>query len=157
MEHYLFKQLRFIRESTIRQLAELDEEASVIIPQGFNNHIKWNAGHIYVVQEKFAFQLVGEKTAMPGHFAELFAPGTKPADWGELEPPPMRELIRLLEEQVDRIEYSLPSRLKEAVEPPYTTSTGFTLSAVEQLLSFCLYHEGMHFHAIKVYNRLLQK
>ncbi|MGM0875239.1 MAG: DinB family protein [Bacillota bacterium] len=154
MENYIFKQLRFVRDNTIRHVAEMNDETSLFIPEGFNNNIKWNLGHIYFVQEKFAFHFTGEKMKMPDHFTELFSPGTKPDHWGE-PVPPIHELIQLLENQVNRIEQALELRMKESVEQPYTTSTGLTLSTVEEFLSFCLYHEGMHFDAIKSIKRVI--
>lgn len=155
MKHYLFKQLRFVRDNTMRQAAEIGDEQAAIVPEGFNNNIKWNLGHIYVVQEKFAFILTGETSNMPDRYLALFGPGTKPGDW-EDNVPPMRELTQLLANQTDRIEQALELRLKDQIEQPYTTSTGHTLSTVEELLSFCLYHEGMHFDAIKTIKRLIQ-
>ena len=156
MRNYILKQLRFVRENTIGHVAEMNDETALFIPEGFNNNIKWNLGHIYVVQEKFAFHLTGEKMTMPNHFAELFTTGTKPADWEEQVSPTIRELIGLLENQVNRIEQTLEFRMKEAIEQPYNTSTGLTLSTVEELISFCLYHEGMHFDTIKLIKRIIQ-
>ena len=93
---------------------------------------------------------------MPNNFSDLFSTGTKPTDWGEKVLPTISELIQLLEEQVDRIEQTLEFRLKEVIEKPFTTSTGLTLSTVEELLSFCLYHEGMHFATINSFKRINQ-
>ena len=156
MENYLLKQLRFVRENTINSVAEMNDEASLLIPEGFNNNIKWNLGHIYVVQEKFAYSFIKEKMNMPKNFSELFTTGTSPTNWGNQALPTISELIQLLKNQIDRIEQALEFRLKEVIEKPFTTSTGLTLSTVEELLSFCLYHEGMHFATIKSYQRIIQ-
>lgn len=141
--------MRFVQENTISCVSEINDESSLFIPEGFNNNIKCNLGHIYVVQEKFAFNIFNERTTMQKNIFDLFSTGTKPTDWGEKVLPTISELIHLLEKQVDRIEQTLEFRLKEVVEKPFTTSTGLTLSTVEELLSFCLYHEGMHFATIK--------
>lgn len=154
MEHYIFKQLRFIRENTVGHVADMKDETSLIIPEGFNNNIKWNLGHIYVVQEKLAFQFIGEQMHLPDPFDQLFGRGTKPSDWGE-EVPPIHELIVLLENQVCRMEKKLKSRTKETVKQSFTTSTGLTLLTVEEFLSYSLYHEGMHFDAIKTIKRMI--
>lgn len=154
MGNYLFKQLKFVRDNTINHVKGINDEKSLYIPRGFNNNIKWNLGHIYVVQEKFAFSFIGEEIKIPDHFIELFSPGSKPEDWGEIVPS-VDELIHLLENQTTRIEDVLEARFKDSVEQPYTTSKGLTLSTVEEFLSFCLYHEGMHFDAIKSIERVL--
>ncbi|MGW6297332.1 DinB family protein [Peribacillus butanolivorans] len=46
MKNYIFKQLKFVRENTIRYVANMNDEKSLFIPVGFNNNIKWNLGHI---------------------------------------------------------------------------------------------------------------
>ncbi|MDQ6600699.1 DinB family protein [Bacillus salipaludis] len=156
MKNYIFKQLRFVRKNTINFVPEINDEASLFIPEGFNNNIKWNIGHIYVVQEKFAYYFINEKMIIPNNFSELFTTGTSPTNWGNQTLPTISELIQLLKNQIDRIEQALEFRLKEVIEKPFTTSTGLTLSTIEELLSFCLYHEGMHFATIKSYQRIIQ-
>ncbi|MGJ7913722.1 DinB family protein [Neobacillus sp. LXY-1] len=156
MKNYLLKQLRFVRENTINCVAEMNDEATLFIPDGFNNNINWNIGHIYVVQEKFAFYFIKEKMMMPNNVSKLYTTSTSPSNWGSQALPTINELIRLLKSQIDRIEQSLEFRLKEVIETPFTTSTGLTLSTVEELLSFCIYHEGMHFATIKSYKQIIQ-
>jgi len=155
MKNYIFQQLRFVRENTINFVTEINDEASLFIPEGFNNNIKWNIGHIYVVQEKFAYYFIKEKMIMPNNFSELFTTGSSPTNWGNQALPTISELIQLLKNQIDRIEQAFEFRLKEVIEKPFTTSTGLTLSKVEELLSFCLYHEGMHFATIKSFQRII--
>ena len=155
MKHYVIKQIRFVRENTLSQVAGMKDEESLFIPKGFNNNIKWNLGHIYVIQEKFGFQLTGEEVELPKDFIELFSTGTKPIEWGNQVMPTIHELIQLLINQLDRIEKNLDGRLDDGIEP-YTTSTGLTLLTVKELISFCLYHEGMHFNAIKSIKRMIQ-
>jgi uncharacterized damage-inducible protein DinB len=154
MENYIFKQLRFVRNNTMKQVEGLSDEMSHLIPEGFNNNIKWNLGHILVVQEKFPLQLIGEEMKIPKTFAEIFGPGTKPVNWGE-RVPSIDEIIQLLTSQISRIEQTVGSRLEESFEKPFVTSAGLELVTVEQSLSFCLYHEGMHFNAMKSIKRRL--
>ncbi|KIL42205.1 hypothetical protein SD70_01210 [Gordoniibacillus kamchatkensis] len=148
MGNYLFKQLRFVRGNTILQVTGMSEEKTCIVPRGFNNNVLWNLGHILLIHEKFSFALTNEKMELPNHFAELFATGTKPENWG-MQVPGLDEIILLLSNQIDRIEQSLKHRLEEELEKQFVTSTGLELSTVKECLSFCLYHEGMHFATIK--------
>ncbi|KKI92236.1 hypothetical protein WQ54_10465 [Bacillus sp. SA1-12] len=157
MGNVIFKQLRFARNCTLSDVKGINDQEALFIPAGFNNNIKWNLGHIYLIHERNAFYFIGEKMELPESFPALFAPGTKPAEWGEQQAPTVLELVQLLENQLDRIEGALESRLKEAVKQPYTTSRGLTLSTVEEFITFCLYHEGMHFDAIKMIKRMMQR
>ncbi|MBB3114771.1 putative damage-inducible protein DinB [Paenibacillus phyllosphaerae] len=152
MVNYLFKQLRFVRGQTLKQIHGMSEEAARTVPRGFNNNILWNLGHILLVHEKFSFALTNEKMELPKQFAEWFAPGTKPENWGP-QVPRLDEIALLLSKQVDRIEQILERRLEDNLEQPFVTSAGLELSSVKECLSFCLYHEGMHFAAIKALER----
>ncbi|WP_334074455.1 MULTISPECIES: DinB family protein [Paenibacillus] len=155
MSNYIFTQLNFVRNNTLQLVSTLDERKSEILLEGLSNHVKWNLGHIYFVQEKFAFHFLGEEMLLPPGFAELYAPGTRPGS----EPADgfaLAEILDLLDGQMTRIEAALSARLKEEVKQPYTTSKGLRLSRVDEFLSFCLYHEGMHFEKIKTILRLIE-
>lgn len=148
MGDYLIKQLRFVRGNTIKQITGIDEKETHTVPQGFNNNILWNLGHILLVHEKFSFALTNEKMELPKDFAEWFAPGTKPGNWG-MQISSLDEIILLLSKQIDRVEQTLEHRLEEYLEKPFVTSSGLEILTVKECLSFCLYHEAMHFATIK--------
>lgn len=154
MSDFILEQLGFARRQTINYVREMNDRDAEIIPVGLKNSIKWNLGHIYVVQEKFAFQLSGKEVQMPSNFKTLFDPGTQPSNW-DIKPPALSELIELLTAQMLRIESTLSNNLKEAVEPSYKSSTGLSFTTVEQLLGFSLYHEAMHFATIKNIGKLI--
>ncbi|OES46574.1 DinB family protein [Domibacillus iocasae] len=154
MDHFLFNQLAFIRSQTLKGVQGIAEEASLVVPDRFNNNIKWNLGHIYLIQERFAFYFTGGEMMMPVSFHDWFGRGTKPADWqGDL--PKTDELRALLEQQTERIKREVGHRLEEKVIEPMTTSTGLTLSTVEEMLTYSLYHEGLHTEIIKSIKRFL--
>lgn len=153
MTHYLFKQLSFARQNTLDELQSVTEQQSIDIPPHFRNNIKWHAGHIYVIHEKFAFQLANERS--DERFVPLFNTGTSPAQWSQYVPT-LDDIIVLLHEQTKRIEATLSSKMDASISP-YTTSKGLHITTVEQLLSFALYHEAMHCNMIKAFKQLLTK
>lgn len=155
MESYLFKQLSFVRHQTISHVDGINDDISHHIPEGFNNNIKWNLGHIYVVQENFAFGHLKDKMFIPRNFKNYFGPGTKPEYW-DATVPDIYELIQLLKNQVIRVEATLENQLKKSFLKSYVTSTRMELTTLEEFLSFCLYHEGMHFDAIKSIKRTIK-
>ncbi|WP_145047746.1 DinB family protein [Paenibacillus xylanexedens] len=148
MSNFVADQLRFVRRQAVDYVRNINDSASEIIPTGLKNNIKWNLGHMYVIHEKFAFQLTGEETKYPANFNTLFDPGTKPSDWN-IEPPSLSQIIDLLTEQMERVESILLSKMKEEINPHYKSSTGLIFTNVEQLLGFLIYHEAMHFATIK--------
>ncbi len=156
MNTYIFKQMQFIRNQTLKTLDGVSENMALAIPEKFRNHILWQAGHIYLVQERFAFQIHGFDTQLPKTFMAWFGPGSTPLDWPE-NPPALAEIKEMLQEQPYRIEQSLKDRMNEKSPNPYTTSSGMTLENIGEFVNFSLYHEGMHFNAIKQYKVLLNK
>lgn len=152
LKDFLFNQLRVIRNNTLSSVKDLSEEQANIVPQGFNNNIRWNLGHIYLVQERFAFGFTKEPMQVPENFNELFGKDTKPSDW-KIQAPTLPELTQLLDDQTKRIEAKLSDRLGELVEKPWTMPSGLTLKAIGEFLTFSMYHEGMHVQAIKFLRR----
>jgi hypothetical protein len=158
LEHYLFKQMAFVRGQTLKTMEGVTEEIADRIPEGFRNTIRWQLGHIFVVLERFAFQYIGLPLHLPNGFKEQFEYGTSPLSTPVFVPvPTLQQLEYLLKEQQERIREALAHRLQEKIIPPYTTSAGMTLETPEQFLSFNLYHEGMHLSMIKIYKLLLNR
>jgi uncharacterized damage-inducible protein DinB len=157
MSQTLLNHLAFVRQVTITAAQGLSDLALDYIPEGFNNNIRWNLGHIYVIQEKFAFLFAGEPLQLPDHFDRWFSKGTKPADWQEEQLPTLDELLKLLAEQPVRIKKELQHRLDEQVKAPFTTGNGLALSTIEEFLSYTLFHEGIHFNAINTLKRFADK
>ncbi|PAD33121.1 DinB family protein [Paenibacillus sp. 7523-1] len=148
MSNVVTDQLGFVRRQAVEYVRNINDPDSEIIPPGLKNNIKWNLGHMYVIHEKFAFQLTGQETTYPANFSKLFDPGTKPSDWN-IEPPTLSQIIDLLTEQSERVESVLSSKLKKEINPHYKSSTGLIFTNAEQLLGFLIYHEAMHFATIK--------
>lgn len=156
MEHYLFNQSAYIRAQLLKSVEGIDEETALRIPQGCRNHILWHLGHVYVLNERFAFKNIGMPMYLPDGYLELFENGTSPLTApASLTFPTLEELKALLKEQPQRIQASLADRLEESIVPPYTTSGGMKLESVAAFLSLNLYHEGQHLTAIKMYRMLL--
>lgn len=153
MEDFLFRQLEFVRNCTLKEVEGITDDVADTIHTGFRNNIRWSLGHIYFSQERLAFHFLGIPLTLPANYQELFANGTSPLNWIE-EPPALSEIIKLLSEQQARIHSLLKHRLDEKVETPYTTSAGLYLETVREFLNFSLYHEGMHYSYMKVYKAL---
>jgi hypothetical protein len=154
METFVFKQLEFVRNQTLKALDGVPASMAARIPEKFRNHILWQAGHIYLVQERFAFLIHGFDAQLPELFKALFAPGTTPLGWTET-PPSLSEVTVMMQQQPQRIQQALKERFWEKAPAPYTTSSGMTLETIGEFLNFSLYHEGMHFNSIKHYKVLL--
>lgn len=155
MEQVIMNQLAFARNSTLKIVEDVNEVTADKIPTGFRNHIHWHLGHIYTVQERFAFHFSGLPMQLPSQFPELFASGTTPLNW-TIAAPSVAELSSMLREQPQRIRTALEGRLNEKAVEPLTTKSGLTMETIGEFLNFTFYHEGMHTSVIKNYKTLLQ-
>lgn len=138
MDALIFSQIAVNRRRTIDLVSSLSEAFADIVPEGFNNNIRWNIGHIVATQERLAFRLIGETMDLDLSFMNLFAGGTKPADW-QIKPPSMETLLELLEKQPERIQERLQGRLDEKLTIPFKE-----FASLDEALVFSIGHEALH-------------
>lgn len=155
MSQSLFDQLAFVRSLCLQVVQDVSEQEADIIPDGFNNNIRWNLGHVYLVQEMLAFSTAGEEAKLPEGFKTWFSMGTKPGDW-EQAPPTLPELCQLLTEQTESIAETFAGRLDEASVHPKNIRN-LSLQTIGEFLSFSIYHEGTHSQTMKMYKLLIRK
>ncbi|MCQ6275013.1 DinB family protein [Bacillus sp. V3B] len=141
------KEFELLRVRLYPRVEEISEEIIDVQPEGFNNTIRWNLGHLLTVTEVFLF---AENGQLPVNYKELFAPGTKPSDWSG-EVPSVATLIGQLKEQQERINEIPTERFNEALPEPK-----LGCSTVGELAGFSFYHETYHFGQIHAMKRLIE-
>lgn len=125
--------LKFLENYTLEQLNT--------IPEGFNNNLIWNIGHIIVAQQRLIYSASGLPMYIPDELLDVYKPGTKPtAITSQKEVDELKILLISLVEKakVDFAEGKFVS-YKE-----YTTATGFHLASIEDAIEFNNFHEGLH-------------
>lgn len=148
LEQTILNHMEVVRKITEKSIDRIPEEITDIVPEGFNNNIRWNFGHIAYIQEKLVYGVLGEKMSLPKEYEEFFSAGTKPADW-KGTPPSMAEISAVLTEQTARIKEFVPGRFQEKLSIPFTNRAGITFHTLGETLLFSFYHEGMHIETIK--------
>ncbi|MGG2196737.1 DinB family protein [Paenibacillus validus] len=138
MDSIVFSQLALNRSRTLAVVAELSEKTADVVPNGFNNNIRWHLGHILTTQERLAFRLLGEPLELPEELTSLFVNGTKPADW-QTSPPDLAALRQLLEEQPKRHRQRLQGRLNDKLTVAFKEFT-----RLDEVLMFSIGHEATH-------------
>ncbi|GGD10341.1 DinB family protein [Pontibacillus salipaludis] len=142
-EEQIFQQINLVRKGTLKELDRVTEEQADTQPEGFKNTIRWNLGHIYVVQNALIAKYGGKSLETPSRYLELFAPGTAPSDW-QGDVPSLAELKQQLEEQPAKLKEVLTGQLDDEA-----TGDFLSLQTVGEILNFSLYHEGVHTGTIK--------
>ena len=114
------------------------------IPQGHNNNLIWNIGHIVVVQQMLVYKGSGLPMQISDTLVEKYKKGTKPeqdATQAEVD-----EICNLLLATIDQTELDVNNNSFVNYQE-YPTSTGFVLKTVKDAMVFNSFHEGIHIGA----------
>ena len=147
-EEQIFKQIDMVRQSTLKEMEGISEEQADQIPDGFRNNIRWNLAHIYVTQNILLSDFGGKDIETSSKDLEMFAPGTKPADW-EGEAPTLKEIKQRLEEQPAKLKEALSGQMEDEAKEAF-----MSLPTVGEILNYTLYHEGAHVGIIKAIKKI---
>ena len=112
------------------------------VPEGYRNNIIWNIGHIVVTEQLLAYKLSGLPTLVNDNLIEKYRKGTMPEAF--ITQNEVDEINGLLEVTIEKtIEDYKNDAFKNFNE--YTVSTtGNTLTNIDESLQFILFHEGIH-------------
>ncbi len=125
--------LKFLIHNSLEQLNK--------IPEGFNNNLLWNIGHVIVVQQRLVYGLANVPLNITDDLFQKYKPGTKP---DIPEPQDTVELFKeLLITPIEQTKKDFNSGKLDNYMP-YTTSKGFHLANAADAITFNNYHEGMH-------------
>ncbi|SET78597.1 DinB superfamily protein [Oceanobacillus limi] len=145
----LFRQMKTYREETLSLVKDITTSQADYTPDGFNNNIRWNLGHIYLDQYLWIQTVTKERDLIDDSFTNWFGFGTNPDNFSD-ETPSLNQLIILLNEQPKVIETNYITRMDEEFEP-----TEMGIHTVEQALIRTIYHEGLHAATIQIMKRFL--
>ncbi|WP_029192591.1 DinB family protein [Paenibacillus harenae] len=124
-------------------------------PEGFNNTIRWNVGHMIYWMDKYSTLSFGSPSAIPDSYDTLFNSGTKPLDW-TFAPPSKEELVETLAAQLSRLSELTPEMLGEKLSTPYALGP-FHFDTAGELFNFALIHEAIHLGTISSQVKVLSR
>ena len=147
MSELIKLQFNRTRQNLSKALKDVSPELFEIVPEGFNNNIHWQVGHILVTAELFLFN--GQNN-LPASFSEAFKSGSKPDNWTD-EVPSVEAMLELLDAQLERIN-DLPEEAftKPLAEPFIGNKT------TGELAAFGAFHEALHLGQIQSLKRLVE-
>ncbi|MEB2775598.1 DinB family protein [Algoriphagus sp. D3-2-R+10] len=111
------------------------------IPEGFNNNLIWNIGHVIVAQQRLVYGLSGLPMNISDELYQKYKPGTRPeSDEPEETVELFKELlISPIDQTITDFQFGRFHNYNE-----YTTSKGFHLASAADAISFNNYHEALH-------------
>ncbi|MBH2003841.1 MAG: DinB family protein [Sphingobacteriia bacterium] len=129
------------RSFLLKAVNELSEEQLNKIPDGFNNNIIWNLGHMIAAQQGICYLRSGLELRITENIFHEFKPGSKPErHYNQKEINNIRELMI---STLDQLESDLNSQLFEN----YTnivTRYNVELKNITDAVNFLPFHEGLH-------------
>ena len=115
------------------------------IPDGYNNNIIWNIGHIVVVQQMLTYKLSGLPMMISDEMVEKYKKGTKPE--GIAKQSEVDEIQSLLLETIDKTEADFDNNIFKNYQE-FTTAVGFLVKSASDAMAFNYFHEGIHLGVI---------
>lgn len=136
--------LKSFRLFTMRQVEKLTAAQLNTVPQGHNNSIAWNFGHLLSAQQTMCYVRAGLPLPLPAAYLAPFASGTTPQRPLSLEE--IDALRAMLISSLDILDADYGKNLFQS----YTPSAGIRqvygveVTNIDEALSYLLYHEGLH-------------
>ena len=129
------------REIITEIFLSYSDEELIKIPNGFNNNLLWNIGHILTVNQKLIYKATKTPIIIPEELYKRYDTGTVPTIEEDAKNILLiRELLPFSFEQ-SILDYE---NSKLGSFNALTTGTGFHLSSIEDAFSFNNYHEALH-------------
>ncbi|MZQ83218.1 DUF664 domain-containing protein [Paenibacillus sp. 5J-6] len=147
---FLFGALDKYRNRLLKLVEGCPEDLRNVVPEGFNNSVHWQIGHVLAVTDRLVFTLSEQASLVPNNYISFFGNGTRPADWQE-EPPAWDDIIAQLKEQPAQIRESLHDKLEVPVKENMLKA-----ATIEQLINSSVMHEANHLGVISAMMKVLK-
>lgn len=136
-----FEILKIGRNNMLNVVKDLTLDQLNVIPQGFNNNLIWNLGHVVVTQQLLCYKLSGLPLYINDNMVANFAKGSLPSPNFE------REDFEHIKKELLRMPDLLESDYQRGIFSnfnTYPTSFGYYLNSIDDAILFNNVHEGMH-------------
>ena len=146
------QELKKIRENLLLVVQSLSNEQLNRVPEGFNNNIIWNIGHLLATQQGICYARGGELMLIEPSFWERFKPGSKP------EGTVSDEEITWIKDELIRLIDVFNSDITAGKFQNYTawtTRMGGEIDHIQTAIDFVYFHEGLHFGYVMALKKLV--
>ena len=113
------------------------------IPEGFNNNIIWNIGHIVVSEQLLAYKLSGLDTLVSDEMINKYRKDSKPE--GDIPQEDVNEIKALLLPTIEKTKSDYNNGVFKTYSAYTVSTTGNTLTNIDEALQFIAIHEGLHY------------
>lgn len=136
--------LDFISNLTIEQINK--------VPNGFNNNIAWNLGHMVAAQQGICYKRAGVEARIQEDFFNTYKSGSKPER--AITEAGYEEIKQLFFTTLDELETDYKAGIFENYMP-MVTRYNVELSNIDQAMAFLPFHDGLHIGYIMSLRKLV--
>jgi hypothetical protein len=140
------------RASLLESIKGLTADQLNKIPQGLNNNIIWNLGHMIVVQQGICYKRAGLPTLISPDISERFKPGSQPGE--VISDAEIKNIGQLFLTSIDRLAADYRSHAFSNYTA-WSTRLGGEVANIDDGIKFLLFHEGLHSGIIMDIKRLV--
>lgn len=148
-----FNNIRKNRLNFLELFSELSTEKINEIPDGFNNNIIWNFGHIIASQQILCYEFSNNAPLIEEAYISKYRRGTKPTK--AVDNSEFNKLASYLITTIDKTEDNLRSGLFNNYSPR-TLLSGIELITIDDAIRWTAVHDGIHFGYALALKRILQ-
>ncbi|WP_448698517.1 DinB family protein [Mucilaginibacter sp. AW1-3] len=143
--------IRQTRKATLDYVKDLTIEQLNHIPDGFNNNIAWNLGHMVAAQQGVCYKRSGNTPMhITDEFFMRFKPESKPERFITQEE--IDQIKTLMFSTIDQLEVDYQHQIF-GTHTPWTTRYGVQIGNLDEAINFLPFHEGLHFGYIMALKR----
>ncbi len=142
------------RVNFISLLNAYSVEALNQIPEGYNNNLIWNFGHVIVSQQLLCYKLSGLEMYVSDEMVQTYRKGSKPER--TIEEGEINQLKELAVQTIAHLRKDLDKGLFRNYHE-YPTSFGITLHNIDEAVQFNSMHEALHLGYAMAQRKLLDK
>lgn len=140
------------RSIILELISDLNIEQLNRIPEGFNNNIIWNLGHLIAVQESIFYLRAGLPINLDQKFFDSFKNGSKPDI--EFSAEEINSIKILLITSLEKVDNDLKMGIFNNYQA-WKTRFNVEISSINDALNFIPFHEGLHVGCIMAYKKMI--
>ena len=140
------------RQIVLDEISHLSVEQLNKIPQGFNNNIIWNLGHMIAAQQGICYKRAGLDVRVDEALFHAYKSDTKPEGFVDAEG--VEEIKKLLFTTLDQLEADYDNGIVNNYTL-FVTRYGIPLSSIDEAIAFLPFHEGLHIGYIMSLRKLV--
>ena len=144
--------IRKTRSFILELISDLNTDQLNKIPEGFNNNIIWNLGHLIAVQESIFYLRAGLPINSDQKFFDSFKNGSRPDI--EFSSEEINSIKTLLITSLEKVDIDLKKGIFNNYQA-WKTRYNIEIASINDALNFIPFHEGLHIGCIMAFKKMI--